>query len=132
MKPPIKNAVEGGYFVAAFFTGTIFGAIALAFQELTEGFGCILGGFSFSMWLLAMKPGGLLETSGSKAAFIASFCVGCYALSFTHYTRPYGLMGSTAFAGATAFILGIDCFSRAGLKEFWLYIWGMLRTNGHY
>jgi hypothetical protein len=40
------------------------------------------------------------------------------------YTRPYALMASTAFAGSTAAVLGIDCFSRAGLKEFWLYTWG--------
>jgi hypothetical protein len=30
---------------------------------------------------------------------------------------------STSFVGATAFVLGIDCFSRAGLKE--LYVWNL-------
>lgn len=31
-----------------------------------------------------------------------------------HY---YVLLMSTAFVGATAFILGVDCFTTAGLKE---------------
>lgn len=30
---------------------------------------------------------------------------------------------STAFVGATALVLGIDCFTRAGLKE--LYVWNL-------
>ncbi len=46
-----------------------------------------------------------------------------WSLSFSQYTRNYGLIISTAFSGAMICILGIDCFSRAGLKEFWLYIW---------
>jgi hypothetical protein len=28
------------------------------------------------------------------------------------------------FSAATAIILGIDCFTRAGYKEFWIYVWG--------
>ncbi|KAL1967691.1 hypothetical protein VTN77DRAFT_2948 [Rasamsonia byssochlamydoides] len=125
MSPPVSNAVQGAYFVAAFFTGVIFGALSLVFKELTEGLGCLLGGFCLSMWILALKAGGLLTSSGIKAGFIAAFCVASYALSFSSYTRPYALIGSTAFAGGTAAVLGIDCFSRAGLKEFWLYIWDL-------
>lgn len=125
MNPPVSNAVQGAYFVAAVLTGIVFGAGSIVFTEVTEGLGCLLGGFSLSMWFLALKPGGLLRSTGQKAIFIAAFSVGIYALSFSRYTRPYGLIGSTSFAGATVMILGIDCFSRAGLKEFWLYIWGM-------
>ncbi|KAJ9267948.1 hypothetical protein DTO195F2_282 [Paecilomyces variotii] len=123
MNPPVRNAVQGAYFVAIFVTGAIFGALALVFREITEGLGCLLGGFCLSMWLLELKSGGLLTSSGSKGAFIGAFSAGIYAVSFSHYTRPYGLVVATSFAGATAIVLGIDCFSRAGLKEFWLYLW---------
>jgi hypothetical protein len=54
---------------------------------------------------------------------------GGYSLSFSHHTRNYGLIVSIAFSGATATILGIDCLSRAGLKEFWLYLWGELHSR---
>lgn len=126
MNPPVSDGVQGAYFVAAFFPGLILGGVALVFRELTEGLGCILGGFCFSMWLLCLKSGGLLDKDWAKGIFIGVFCAAVYALSFISYTRPYALIGSTAFAGATATVLGIDCFSRAGLKEFWVYIWGAL------
>lgn len=126
MQPPVSDAVQGAFFVAAVVTGSIFGGISLAFREVSEGFGCMLGGFSLSMWILTMKPGGLLVETGHKAAFIACLTLGLYTLSFTRRTRPYGLICSTSFSGATSMILGIDCFSKAGLKEFWIYIWGMI------
>ncbi|GAD97395.1 conserved hypothetical protein [Paecilomyces variotii No. 5] len=125
MSPPVTDAVQGAYFVAVFVTGAIFGALALVFSEITEGLGCLLGGFCLSMWLLELRPGGLVSSSGSKGAFIGAFSAGIYAVSFSHYTRPYGLVVATSFAGATAVVLGIDCFSRAGLKEFWLYLWDL-------
>lgn len=123
MKPPVSSALQGAYFVAAFMTGLVFGAGSLVFKELTEGLGCLLGGFCLSMWLLALRPGGTIAFTGGKVILIAVFTTAAYALSFSHYTRPYGLIGATSFAGATAAVLGFDCFIKAGLKEFWLYIW---------
>ena len=123
MKPPISNAIQGAYFVAIFMSGCIYGAGSLLFKEVTEGFGCLLGGFCLSMWFLCLKAGGLIAEQTGKAIMIAIFSVLVWSLSFSHHTREYGLIGSTSFAGATAFVLGIDCFSGAGLKEFWFYIW---------
>ncbi|RFU25250.1 hypothetical protein B7463_g11086, partial [Scytalidium lignicola] len=123
MNPPVSNAVQGAYVVAAVLTGLAVGGLSLLFVEITEGFGCILGGFCFSMWLLVLKPGGLLTSSAGKGALIGAITVAAFATSFSHYTRPYGLIGFISFGGGTAIVLGIDCFSRAGLKEFWVYIW---------
>ncbi|OJJ48263.1 hypothetical protein ASPZODRAFT_1548389 [Penicilliopsis zonata CBS 506.65] len=125
MSPPIHPAIQGAYLVAVFFTGVTFGGLSIVFKELTEGLGCLLGGFCMSMWLLTLKPGGLLTGAGTKSGFIGAISVGVYALSFSHHTRPYALIFSTSFAGGTVLALGIDCFSRAGLKEFWLYIWDL-------
>lgn len=125
INPPVSNAVQGAYFVGIFMSGLIFGGGALVFKEVTEGLGCLLGGFCLSMWFLCLKSGGLLTSTGGKAIFIAAFCVLVWSLSFSHYTRAYGLIGSTSFSGSTAFVLGIDCFSKGGLKEFWIYIWGL-------
>ncbi|KAF7591261.1 hypothetical protein BBP40_001822 [Aspergillus hancockii] len=125
MSPPVRVAVQGAYLVAIIFTGATFGALSLVFKELTEGLGCLLGGFCSSMWLLSLKPGGLLTQTDAKSGFIGAISVAFYAMSFSQYTRPYGLMASTGISGGTAVALGIDCFSRAGLKEFWLYIWSL-------
>lgn len=129
MNPPVSNAVQGGYLVAAFFTGAVFGGLALVFREITEGLGCLLGGFCTGMWFLTVKSGGLLTDSAAKTGFIIAFTVGFWCLSFSHYTRSYGLILGTSISGATALVLGIDCYSRAGLKEFWLYIWGELEDR---
>ncbi|KAJ8112764.1 hypothetical protein ONZ43_g5319 [Nemania bipapillata] len=77
------------------------------------------------MWFLTLKPGGLLPSTAAKVIFIAAFSAGSYAFYFSRYTRPYALMGLMSFAGATVTVIGIDCFSRAGLKEFWAYIWNL-------
>ncbi|KAF2095042.1 hypothetical protein NA57DRAFT_45142, partial [Rhizodiscina lignyota] len=125
MHPPVNDAVQGGFFVAAFFTGLIFGALSLIFTDMTEGLGCLLGGFCLSMWFLVLKPDGLIESQGGRAIFIGVMSVASFSLSFSHYTRNYGLIFSIAFSGSTVTILGIDCFSRAGLKEFWLWLWNL-------
>ncbi|KAF7156047.1 hypothetical protein CNMCM5623_009189 [Aspergillus felis] len=125
MSPPVRVAVQGAYLVAIFFTGVTFGALSIVFKELTEGLGCLLGGFCVSMWLLCLRPGGLLTDTNAKAGFIGAISVAFYALSFSHHTRPYGLIVSAGVSGGTAVALGIDCYSRAGLKEFWLYVWGL-------
>ena len=126
MHPPIKSAIQGGYFVAAFVTGVVFGVGSVVFPDLTEFFGCLLGGFCLSMWFLVLRPGGLIRTTVGRVVFIACFSLGTSALYFHRFTRPYGLIGSTSFAGATVIVIGIDCFSRAGLKEFWVFIWSEL------
>jgi hypothetical protein len=88
MNPPVSNAVQGAYVVAVAMTGLILGGAAIVFTEMTEGLGCLLGGFCFSMWLLVLKPGGLLTATSSKSIFIAAFTLAVFATSFSHYTRP--------------------------------------------
>jgi hypothetical protein len=124
MTPPVSNAAQGGFFAAAFLSGVLFGVIALVFSDITDGLGCLLGGFCLSMWFLSLKEGGLIKSTTGRAIFIGCMSAAAFSLSFSHYTRSHGLIVSISFAGATITMLGIDCFSRAGWKEFWLYIWG--------
>lgn len=123
MTLPVSNGVQGAYVVAAVLTGAILGGVSCIFKEITEALGSMLGGFCFSMWLLTLADGGLVKETGSKAIFIAVFTAASFATYFSQYTRAHGLITSIAFSGATVVILGVDCFSQAGLKEFWAYIW---------
>lgn len=50
MNPPVGNAVQGAYVVAVVITGAVLGGLAVVFPEMTEGLGCLLGGFCLSMW----------------------------------------------------------------------------------
>ena len=123
MGPPVSNAIQGAFFVAACVTGIIAGGVSVMFADITEGLGCFLGGFCLSMWFLVLKSGGLISSTTGKIIFISLFTVGGFALYLSHWTRPYALIACISFAGATVIVIGVDCFSRAGLKEFWLYIW---------
>ncbi len=125
MTPPISDAVQGAYVVAVFCTGAALGGAAIVFPEITEGLGCVLGGFCLSMWLLTLTEGGLLVNSSAKIVFVLCFSLGAFAFYFSRFTRAYALIGCLSFAGATAAVLGIDAFSRAGLKEFWAYVWAL-------
>jgi hypothetical protein len=123
MNPEHSNAIQGAYMVAAVVTGLIFGAVSLVFQEVTDGLGCMLGSFCFAMWVLVLAPGGVIHNTAGRGILIGVITVAGFGLSFSHYTRMYALLCCTSFAGATITILGVDCFSRAGLKEFWLFLW---------
>lgn len=125
MNVPLSNALQGGYVAAIILSGCAVGAASMFFKELTEGLGCALGGFCVSMWLLCLVPGGLLQTTASKAIFLACFTLVGFAFYFSRFTRDWSLIVLIAFAGSTITVLGIDCFSRAGLKEFWAYIWAL-------
>ncbi|KAK6496164.1 hypothetical protein TWF481_002188 [Arthrobotrys musiformis] len=125
MNPPVSNALQGGYVAAIALTGMIFGGLAVIFPEVTEVLACLLGGFCLAQWFLVLKAGGLVQGGYQKIIFILCFSIGLFCLALHHTTRPYGMIFSIAFSGATCTVLGIDFFSRAGLKEFWLYVWGL-------
>ncbi|KAL2754648.1 hypothetical protein ACRALDRAFT_1063439 [Sodiomyces alcalophilus JCM 7366] len=122
---PVPLAVQGGYVAAAIFTGIMLGVVATFFKEVTESLGCLLGGFCLSMWLLCLTPGGLIPQTMSRIIFISAFGLGVPALYFVRYIQVYVLIASISLSGATVTVLGIDCFSRAGLKEFWAYLWDL-------
>jgi hypothetical protein len=75
--------------------------------------------------VLVLKPGGLITSVYGKLIMIGVFCCAVFALAFHKITRPWGLIASLAFSGSTSLVLGIDCYSRAGFKEFWIYIWSL-------
>ncbi|EGO57828.1 hypothetical protein NEUTE1DRAFT_26923, partial [Neurospora tetrasperma FGSC 2508] len=46
--PPVSDAVQGAYVVAAVCTGLIVGGVAIIFQDLAQGLACLLAGFCFT------------------------------------------------------------------------------------
>ncbi|KAH7162464.1 hypothetical protein B0J13DRAFT_536087 [Dactylonectria estremocensis] len=125
MSENVSNALQGGYVVAAVVSGCALGSASVFFRELLEGLGCALGGFCVSMWLMCLVPGGLLKQVAAKAIFISCFTLAGFVFYCSRYTRDWALIVMIAFTGATVTVLGIDCFSRAGLKEFWAWVWDL-------
>ncbi|EHK16691.1 uncharacterized protein TRIVIDRAFT_8190, partial [Trichoderma virens Gv29-8] len=125
MNVPVSRGVQGAYVVAVTLSGCALGAASLIFKELTEGLGCALGGFCLSMWFLCLAPGGLIQDTIGRAIFIACMSVVGFGFYFSRYTRDWAMIILMSFGGATVIVLGIDSYSRAGLKEFWAYIWNL-------
>ncbi|TDZ27139.1 hypothetical protein C8035_v011968 [Colletotrichum spinosum] len=120
---PMNLGTQGGFVTAAVLPAIVLGILASwCLREITECFACLLGGFCFSMWLLCLQEGGLLSGMG-KVIFIIVLSLAAFATYFTRWTRDWALITTISFTGATSTVLGIDCFSKAGLKEFWAYIW---------
>ncbi|KAK7737734.1 hypothetical protein SLS53_006353 [Cytospora paraplurivora] len=126
MNTPVSNAIQGAYVVAVVGTGALLGGGGLVFKDITESLGCLLGGFCLAMWLITLKAGGLFGSGGSGVIiFISVFTAAGFIGYFSHWTRSYYMIACISLSGATAIVIGIDCFCRAGLKEYWAWIWNL-------
>lgn len=126
MSLPISDGIQGAFVVAVVGTGAALGGGGLVFKDITECLGCLLGGFCLAMWLLTLKAGGLLGAGGgSVIIFISLFSAAGFIGYFSRWTRSYYMIACISFSGSTAIVIGIDCFSRAGLKEYWAWIWDL-------
>jgi hypothetical protein len=113
-----------GYVCAAIATGAVMGGLSSPFAQITEGVGCFLTGFCVSMWFLSLVDGGLIKSRAGKMVFIIAMSGAFGAFALLRFTRHRMLLFGIPFIAATALVLGIDCFTLAGMKEFWIYIWG--------
>ena len=124
-EPPISPAIQGAYFVAAFVPALVLGSLASLLRNALGNLASAAGGFCLAMFIMTLRDGGLLTSVASKTTFVICLTAGVFAMSFNRYTHAYVLVASTSLTGASAIILGIDCFSLTGLKEFWVYIWAL-------
>ncbi|CDO73509.1 hypothetical protein BN946_scf185013.g144 [Trametes cinnabarina] len=122
INPP--NATLRGLFVLSCgVAGIAGGGVAIFFWKASKYFIGAWGGFALALWIQCFRNGGLIEPIGFRwLMFIAISVVG-FVLCTIPKVHYYILLTSTAFVGATAFMLGVDCFTTAGLKEF--YIWNL-------
>ncbi|KDN52975.1 hypothetical protein K437DRAFT_134236 [Tilletiaria anomala UBC 951] len=112
--------LRGVFLVACVVIGAIGGILALIFRYSSTLLTACLGGFALGLLLQATRDGGLIRKFGMRYALY----FGCTALTFglhliVRLQRPVIIL-STALTGATAVILGVDCFTTAGLKEFYV------------
>ncbi|KAL1897484.1 hypothetical protein Cpir12675_002340 [Ceratocystis pirilliformis] len=123
MNPPISKGLQCAYLVAGLVTGLALGGMSLLFREIIESLTCLLCGFCIGMWFLCLGDDGLIHVTAGRVALIAGCSFVAWSIYWIPFTRDWTLMALTSFAGATVVILGVDCYSRAGLKELWVYLW---------
>ncbi|KAF9270137.1 hypothetical protein L218DRAFT_888504 [Marasmius fiardii PR-910] len=122
VNPPNKT-VRGMFVLASSVAGIAGGAISIFFWKAARyGIGA-WGGFAVGLWVQCFRDGGLIKPIGFRWILY----IGCAVVGFTLCTIPkihyHVLLCSTAIVGASAMMLGIDCFTAANLKEF--YVWNL-------
>ena len=135
VNPPSKT-VRGLFMLACGVAGIAGGGIAIFFWQATRYFVGAWGGFVLAMWIQSFRDGGLISPIGFRwilyigktspnprwpADTDSTFPSALGVIGFVLCTLPkihyQVLLVSTSFVGATAVILGIDCFTTGDLKE---------------
>ncbi|KAJ7357256.1 hypothetical protein DFH08DRAFT_1076261 [Mycena albidolilacea] len=122
VNPPSKM-LRGMFVLASAVAGIAGGGISIFFWKASRYFIGGWGGFALALWVQCFHNGGVIKTIGFRWIFY----IGCGVVGFVLCTIPkihyHILLISTAMVGSSAFMLGVDCFTTAGLKEF--YIWNL-------
>ncbi|KAJ3779103.1 hypothetical protein FB446DRAFT_711022 [Lentinula raphanica] len=118
-----SKTLRGMFVLACSVAGIAGGACAIFFWKAARyGIGA-WGGFALALWIQCFRDGGVIRSEGLRWILY----IGCAVVGFVLCTIPkihyHVLLVSTSFVGASAFILGVDCFTTAGLKEF--YVWNI-------
>ncbi|KAJ7092614.1 hypothetical protein C8R44DRAFT_816135 [Mycena epipterygia] len=120
---PPSNVLRGLFVLASAVAGIAGGAISIFFWKASRYFIGGWGGFALALWVQCFRNGGVIGPVGFRWIFY----IGCGVVGFVLCTIPkihyHILLISTAIVGSSAFMLGVDCFTTAGLKEF--YIWNL-------
>ncbi|KAJ7492727.1 hypothetical protein FB451DRAFT_1219404 [Mycena latifolia] len=120
---PPSNVLRGLFVLASAVAGIAGGGISIFFWKASRYFIGGWGGFAFALWVQCFHNGGVISAVGFRWIFY----IGCGVVGFVLCTIPkihyHILLISTAIVGSSAFMLGVDCFTTAGLKEF--YIWNL-------
>ncbi|PBK77442.1 hypothetical protein ARMSODRAFT_949365 [Armillaria solidipes] len=120
---PPSQTIRGMFVLACSVAGIAGGAIAIFFWKAARYCIGAWGGLAFGWWIQCFRNGGLISSVGLRWILY----IGCAVIGFVLSTIPkihyHILLISTAFVGASALMLGVDCYTTAGLKEF--YVWNL-------
>ncbi|KAF9517462.1 hypothetical protein BS47DRAFT_1290692 [Hydnum rufescens UP504] len=118
---PPSPTLRGLYVLACCVTGVVGGGVAIFFWQTSKYLIGAWGGFAVGLYIQCFHDGGLIKAVGLRWVLY----IACGAVGFVLCTIPklhyYVLLAATAAVGSSAFILGVDCFTTAGLKEFYIY-----------
>lgn len=116
-----SHTVRGLFLLACLVGGAIGGILLVVFRSGGLLLSASLGGFALGLALQACKDDGLISSSPGLRWLLylglatATFCLACHPK-----LQSPTLIFSTAITGATSLVLGVDCFTRANLKEFYV------------
>ncbi|GAA5867880.1 hypothetical protein JCM1840_003473 [Sporobolomyces johnsonii] len=133
---PPESTTRGLYLLGSLAAGIICGAFCVLFQRGGQLLVGSLAGAAIALALLCTRSSGLIRPVGLRYVLILALsAVGFVAASVPKFAAAV-LLVSTSALGATAVVLGVDCFTTSGLKEFYVYQFGLSslfpKLNGYY
>ncbi|KAI0320363.1 hypothetical protein OF83DRAFT_1053207 [Amylostereum chailletii] len=124
---PPSSTLRGMFVLASAVAGIAGGGVSIFFWKVTKYFIGAWGGFALGLWIQCFRDGGLVHSIGLRWILF----LGCAVVGFVLCTLPklhyHVVLISTAMVGASAVMLGVDCFTTANLKEF--YVWNLGFTS---
>ncbi|TIB66208.1 hypothetical protein E3P77_02399 [Wallemia ichthyophaga] len=115
------EALEGEILVGCAILGIITAVASWWFQRYVAYAVCGFGGIALAWWIQCMRDGGTIHSMAGKWIFYIGLGTVAVVASFHPRIMKHLLRFSTSLIGSSAFILGIDCFVKSGLKEFYVY-----------
>lgn len=121
LQPPSPNppsqTLRGLYLLACIVATFIGAGIGVFLFNIAKYSVSAAGGFTFGWFLLEVQAGGLITSVLGRWGLLGGLTVASTLASIVPKMAELMILISTAWIGATAFILGVDCYTRAGLKE---------------
>jgi uncharacterized membrane protein YbjE (DUF340 family) len=109
--------MRGLYLLACIISSFFGAAFGIFFFNFSKYWVSAAGGFTFGWFLLATRDGGLITSVIGRWGLLGSLTVVAFLAALVPLLHDHMVLASTAWIGATAVVLGIDCYTRAGLKE---------------
>ncbi|TIA87753.1 hypothetical protein E3P99_02987 [Wallemia hederae] len=116
-----SEALEGEILVGCAILGIITAVASWWFQRYVAYAVCGFAGMALAWWIQCMRDGGTIHSMAGKWIFYIGLGTVAVVASFHPKIMPHLLRFSTSLIGSSAFLLGIDCFVKSGLKEFYVY-----------
>ncbi|GAA5958115.1 hypothetical protein JCM3765_002819 [Sporobolomyces pararoseus] len=133
---PPKSVIRGVLLLAALVAGIVGGGFCYLFHKAGTLLQSSLAGFLLSSTLLCVRSDSLIRPIGLRYILLLGLTASFFVLSsIPRLSLPLVLV-STSILGSIAVVVGIDCFTTAGLKEFYVYNFGFNtlfpKLQGHY
>ncbi|OCF43573.1 hypothetical protein I317_02591 [Kwoniella heveanensis CBS 569] len=118
---PPSTTLRGLYLLACVIASFFGAALGIFLYTFAKYWVSAIGGFTFGWFLLATRQGGLITSVLGRWGLLGGLTVAAFVGSLPKFSNEWMMLVSTAWIGATAFTLGVDCYTRGGLKEFYMY-----------
>ncbi|KAK4704697.1 hypothetical protein P7C70_g1512, partial [Phenoliferia sp. Uapishka_3] len=114
----------------------MFGAFCIIWSRIAAHLAPAFGGFALGLFIQSLRSDGLIRPVGLRYILLLAPAVAGFILGSVQNFNTFCVLVSTAALGSMALVIGVDCFTCVGLKEFFVFNLGFSSLfpslNNHY